>query len=111
MLKTGSVKPYKSYDLCGAVENIGSSDKLLCIYMGIDVGGDPDIGMPHEALRCPDVNACLLEIRAVGVTQIIWDKVICQGKRRDQLVPVEPATHGDIHITAQAFHQALVGRF
>ena len=71
---------------------------ILHIDMSIYIRCDGYIRMSHKPLSRPDVNPGATEIRAVGMAKAIRDKIIRQGQRRDESVPIDLAAHRDIHI-------------
>lgn len=77
--------------------------------MSIDICSDFYGCMAHELLGYAKVNACLLQIRAVGVAEVIGNEVLCKGIGRYESVTIHPAAHGYIHLAIECLPEPLVG--
>ena len=77
--------------------------------MRVDVRRGLDVCMSHQLLGRSDVHPCLLQVGAIGVAEVVRDKVIRKRIRRDQGIAVDSAAHGDVHFSAEGFGQRTVG--
>ena len=86
----------------------GCNQESLIILVRINVCRGRDVGVTHESLGGPDINAHFLKVCAKGMPEIIRNKVVGQGIRRDQLVPVYPATHGNVQLPIKGLCQCSI---
>ena len=82
---------------------IGGRDQDLFIRMGVNIRGHLDVRMAHECLGGPDVDAGLLEIRAVGVPEAVCHKIVREWDDTDVFLRrgVDPCAHRQVHVVLE----------
>lgn len=78
--------------------------------MRIDIPGSLDRGVAHELLGDSNVYSLSGEIRAEFMAETVWHEIRCERERRDELIPVKPASHLDIKLTGERVPESLLIR-
>lgn len=66
--------------------------------------------MAHELLSDSDVYTLPGELRAELMAETVWHEIRCERERRDELIPVKPASHLDIKLTGERVPESLLIR-
>lgn len=66
--------------------------------------------MAHELLGDSDVYTLPGELRTELMAETVWHEIRCEGERRDELIPVKPASHLDIKLTGERVPESLLIR-